>query len=199
MPRTKPSIEEARKMASCKKGLCLSSTCSSTRDKLKWKCKNGHVWETSYRVIKRGSWCPECSYDKKRLTLKEIKKIVKSKFDGYCLSKNYKNNLEKLTWKCHQGHIWQASYSNIQNHNRWCPYCAGNAKLTIEQMQKIAKKRGGKCLSSNYINNSTKLKWECSQHHTWDMRPNDIIKKNNWCPICSALRREKYCKIILEE
>lgn len=37
----------------------------------------------------------------------------------------------------------------------------------IEDMQKLAEKRGGKCLSTEYA--YTKLEWECDEGHTWLM------------------------------
>ena len=39
------------------------------------------------------------------------------------------------------------------------------ARLTIEEMRTIAAHRGGFCLLSKYINNKTKLKWQCSKKH----------------------------------
>jgi len=37
------------------------------------------------------------------------------------------------------------------------------AKLTIEQMQALAQERKGVCLSTKYVNQSTKLRWRCAQ------------------------------------
>ena len=37
------------------------------KEKLIWKCKKGHVWETSGEVIRKGSWCPECKNAEKLL------------------------------------------------------------------------------------------------------------------------------------
>jgi hypothetical protein len=41
-------------------------------------------------------------------------------------------------------------------------------KLTIEHMHAMAKSRGGRCLSNNYINSISKLKWECNNNHIWE-------------------------------
>jgi hypothetical protein len=60
-------------------------------------------------------------------------------------------------------------------------------KLTIENMMDIAKKKGGKCISDVYINNTTKLKFECENKHVWFSRPSDI-KRNHWCPKCARQR-----------
>ncbi|MFH1788462.1 MAG: hypothetical protein ABH834_03685 [Candidatus Altiarchaeota archaeon] len=58
------------------------------------------------------------------------------------------------------------------------------AKLTIGDMQAIAKERGGKCLSKEYINNHTKLSWQCKKGHVWGAIPNSI-KLGHWCPECA--------------
>ena len=56
-------------------------------------------------------------------------------------------------------------------------------KLTIEEMQGIASRRGGKCLSNKYKNNQSKLLWECSKGHQWEAIPTNI-QKGKWCPTC---------------
>ena len=79
---------------------------------------------------------------------------------------------------------WFATPGQIKNNKQWCPYCSNNVKNTIEKMQQIAKSRGGKCLSDIYVNNKTKLLWQCGEGHLWEARPNDIISSNSWCPKC---------------
>ena len=59
-------------------------------------------------------------------------------------------------------------------------------KLSIEEMQVIAKKRGGACLSDTYAGNKTKLKWRCAKGHEWRSNP-DHIKRGQWCPICAGI------------
>jgi hypothetical protein len=63
-------------------------------------------------------------------------------------------------------------------------------KLTIKDMQCIAAKRGGKCLSDKYTSN-TKLLWECAEGHQWEALPSNI-KKGTWCPTCARLKRTRY-------
>ncbi len=51
-------------------------------------------------------------------------------------------------------------------------------------MQKIAESRGGKCLSSEYVTNTTKLKLKCKTGHEWIASPKQV-KKGSWCPVCA--------------
>ncbi len=58
------------------------------------------------------------------------------------------------------------------------------AKLTIEEMQTLAANKGGKCLSTEYINTRFKLEWQCAKNHIW-FTTAYVIKGGFWCPICS--------------
>ena len=67
-------------------------------------------------------------------------------------------------------------------------------KLTIEEMQSIAKSRGGECLSTTYVNWKTKLKWKCSEGHVWWSAPY-VVKQGYWCRPCgyrmAGIKRRK--------
>lgn len=58
-------------------------------------------------------------------------------------------------------------------------------KLTIKEMQELADSRGGRCLSKQYVNLRTKLKWQCSKQHVWKASP-DNIRSGSWCPVCAG-------------
>ena len=64
----------------------------------------------------------------------------------------------------------------------------GVKKSTIEEMQRLAKSRQGKCLSHEYINNRTKLKWKCHKGHIWFSTPS-TIKSGHWCAKCSRKKK----------
>lgn len=55
----KITIEYCNKLAQKKDGVCLSKKYKSQK-KLKWKCKNNHVWETRVDRIQSGRWCMKC-------------------------------------------------------------------------------------------------------------------------------------------
>ena len=50
-------------------------------------------------------------------------------------------------------------------------------------MKTLAKSRGGKCLSSVYVNANTYLTWQCCCGKTWKAVPGNI-KHGTWCPKC---------------
>jgi len=120
--------------------------------------------------------------------LYEIQNIAKSR-KGQCLSLSYFNSKQPLKFKCKCGYIWEACADSIKT-GTWCPQCAGNIKLKIEDAQALASIHNGKCLSKRYINNNIKLKWECHDKHIWKARYNDI-KHGKWCPKCATKQRWK--------
>jgi len=178
----KATLEDMVKLAKSKGGKCLSEKYGNSITKIKWQCREGHTWSANPGDVKYGSWCPECAPNKK-LSIYDMHELAKSKGGG-CLSKEYVNSATKLQWQCQKGHKWMAKHNTIIN-GGWCPACAGKKQLTIEQMQEIAVSRGGKCLSAKYVNNSTRLIWQCKDGHTWKAAPANVIHSGSWCPICA--------------
>ena len=181
------TINECQERAKNKGGECLSEIYENNSTEMKWKCSDGHEWMATFHNIKKGRWCPPCAHkekaDKHRLTIGECQEVARSK-GGECLSEVYKNARTKMKWKCHKNHEWEASFNHIKNDNTWCPSCAGNAKLTIKECQEHAKNKGGECLSDEYKNCETKLKWRCHKNHEWEAMFSHI-KTGCWCPSCA--------------
>ena len=132
----------------------------------------------------------------KKHSIEKMNEIAASK-GGRCLSKCYINQLHQYEWECKCGNIWKTSFKNILN-GHWCPECGykkrakDNTKYMIEDMQKAAAKKGGKCLSKEYINSVTRLEWKCSKGHTWLAIPPSIILAGRWCDTCAnEIRAEK--------
>jgi hypothetical protein len=123
----------------------------------------------------------------KKLSIEDCKNIAKEK-GGQCLSSFYVNNQTKMSWQCEFGHIWNTQLSVIRNMNVWCPHCSGNAKITIEGCQEIARKMGGECLSLIIKNTMTPLDFKCNHGHIWKSRYNDI-QSGKWCPYCAGKAR----------
>lgn len=62
-------------------------------------------------------------------------------------------------------------------------------KLTLEDCIEEAKNRNGKCLSKVYINNHTKMKWQCKENHVWESNFSSIRNQKTWCPVCASLKK----------
>ncbi|MCP4135111.1 MAG: hypothetical protein GY754_29345 [bacterium] len=190
MVRKKLTLEQIQKKAKERGGVCISKRYVNSKLPLKWQCKNGHVWQAPYSYIRQGNWCAECS-GKKKLTIKLMREIARER-GGKCLSKEYVNNVTKLKWQCKEGHTWESIPRSVKT-GRWCPVCGKKEggekrKASIKDMQKIAKKNGGKCLSVKYENSLSKLSWQCKKGHVWQAIPKSVTQ-GNWCSECSGKKK----------
>jgi hypothetical protein len=185
MRTVKLTIKEMQQLARERRGKCLSHEYVNSYTKLLWECTKGHQWKARPNDIKQGQWCPECAGNKK-LSLQEMQVLARER-GGKCLSQEYGGAFAKLLWECAEGHQWEAIPRNIKSYVQWCPECAGNKKLSLQEMQVLARERGGECLSQEYTNNQTKLLWECTKGHQWKATPHNI-KQGQWCRTCYLTR-----------
>jgi hypothetical protein len=187
-------------IAEKKGGKCLSNNYKTEHSRLKWQCKEGHIWYKLACVVKSGSWCKECN--RINVCENELKKIqiFAKKKGGVCLSEMYKNSYSKIKWKCDKGHLWAAQPSNVVRVNgTWCPVCSkeladqkqrlNKEEPSVEKYQLIAKKLGGELLSKKYIDSETPLRWKCGKGHIWSKAPQSI-RSGVWCPVCSEENRK---------
>lgn len=185
-------LRDAQLLAERHNGKCLSDKFIAVKQPLVWQCQKGHKWSAPFDRIKRGVWCLECAKENfgatLKLTLQEIQETARAR-GGVCLTKVYKNDHTKMKWQCRYGHTWEAFAHSIRN-GSWCPGCAKNIKGSIEAMRELASSRGGRCLSTNYTNANTKLRWECAQGHIWEATPGKI-KWGRWCPKCARVAKKK--------
>ena len=121
-------------------------------------------------------------------TLQDCQELAAAK-GGKCISLEYVNSRNNLLWECLKGHQWKASYDNVlQDH--WCPECVGCKKHTIKNCKDLASTKEGKCLSIVYVNNQTKLLWECKFGHKWAAIYDNVLH-GSWCPECAKQNRIK--------
>ena len=66
-------------------------------------------------------------------------------------------------------------------------------RKTIEDCQKLATLKNGKCISTEYQNSYIKLLWECEKGHRWSARLNDI-QQDHWCLLCTWINKKKTIK-----
>jgi len=182
---TRLTLDHAKALARSKGGECLSDKYVDVHTPLKWKCQNGHIWDTCYHNVKYKNWCRICHTNSRKLGIDCAMKIAVER-GGKCLSTEYKDCNSHLTFECQYGHTWEASLNSVKNTKSWCPYCANNRKLTIDHAKKLALQKGGLCLSTTYINAISKLLWRCNKNHEWKARYNDI-QSGYWCPTCGGI------------
>lgn len=190
------SIEDCHNTAFERNGLCLSKVYRNTQTKMLWECDKGHKWKANFGGIRQGSWCKICSQKlagkNRRTSIEYFHTYAKSR-NGICLSLNYENQSSKLEFQCDKGHKWKTTAGSMKSIDTWCPICAGTFRITtkkqiedkLNELRVIAKSKGGKCLSTTYINSKKKLKFQCANGHKWETSAY-VIKSGAWCNTCAV-------------
>lgn len=173
-------FENMKELAKSKNGELLSDSFLGTEERYKWKCNIcNYEWETLYDAVMRNkSWCPKCA----KLvppTTQEINNLANLKGGKY-ISGLYTNCYSKLEWQCNKGHVWKASWTNILS-GKWCPICAFKMHTVEEINNSISEV---KCISPRYINNVSKLEWQCINGHTWTSTYSNFRMQKFKCPVC---------------
>lgn len=117
-------------------------------------------------------------------TIEGCKALARER-NGKCLSDKYVNNRTKMLWECEFGHRWYAVWANVYNNGSWCPWCIGRV-VTIDDAIKIAKENGGECLSTEYVNSASKMKWKCSVGHVFSKSYGSVKNSKQWCKFCNG-------------
>ena len=195
----KITLELCQEIAKSKDGECLSTVYVNNKTPMNWKCnKDQYVWSaTADSIVGKNYWCKICYVNSQKNTIEQMQEKAASK-GGKCLSTIYIDKSTDLEWQCEKGHIWKSPPECVFAKDCWCGICYIESKrLGIEQMHMEAARRGGKCLSTTYINTRTELEWQCEKRHIWKTAPANIVQSGHWCPDCRK-KNETYCRYILE-
>lgn len=145
---------------------CLSDKYIDRFTKLKFKCKCGNQFERVWNKVKNGRIkCSECS-GKKHYTIEGVK-LECQEWGIECLSETYKNEKEKLLFKCNCGEIFERTWSDVKHgRQRNCLKCKGRKTrdrcvFTIEEIREKCKDLNITCLSSEYVNAKTFMRFKC--------------------------------------
>ena len=173
----------------------------SSHNKVWWKCKLGHEWESTIASRNAGVGCPFCSN----------KKVIQGYNDLATLNPilarewNYEKNGEltptnvtsgsnkKVWWKCDKGHEWQSIISN-RNKGHGCPQCAGQKAIKgvndlVALNPTLAKewnyeKNNGLTPAEVSSGSDKKVWWICEKGHEYQA----IVCNRNLgggCPYCA--------------
>ena len=156
-----------------------------------WVCDKGHRWEAQISD-RRETGCAVCSGRKVLAGLNDLatthSEIASQAHNWDPKEVSQKSGLIK-EWKCEYGHIWKTTIAT-RTQGKGCPYCKGqrvwvgfNDLNTTHP--KIAQEAVGWDTTKYTAGSGKKLKWVCSEGHTWDTRIISRVKGSN-CPTCSS-------------
>lgn len=136
-------------------------------------CGNNHdPYEVRIDNFINGKRCPHCrDEDAKKWQAHSydyVKNFIEIKSaSGYrLLSKEYINSNEHLLVICDKGHKYPVNFDNFHTGYR-CPTCAGNVKYEYEKVKQDFEEAGYILLSTEYVNNHSRMLVICDKgHHT---------------------------------
>lgn len=182
-PRPRLALADAAALALARGGACLSAAWPGADGPLEWRCARGHTWTAPFRNVRRGGWCADCRREDATAGLRAIAAAR----GGRLVSPAYVLCDAKLEWECAAGHRWSATPHKVEC-GSWCPECADNRRGSLAEMQELAARRGGACVSPRYLNSGARLRWRCERGHEWEAAPVSV-KAGRWCPRCAVGRR----------
>ena len=207
MGRPALTLEFAQECASRKGGVCLSSKYVQIHTKMRWRCAQGHEWETNLACIKGGRWCPTCkgieagNRNRNPRGLAEAKALA-VRHNIECLSEEYKDAHYPLRWRCPAGHEWTQKLNAMRYKQMGCSKCSGTVVDSNERLAKarqVAEEQGGICLSDAYTRAHDMMRWRCGEGHEWSTQFHHVVgPARSWCPNCSKFRREDECRAAFE-
>lgn len=161
-------------------------------EKTEWECNKGHRWQARYAGIQQGYGCPHCA----GVTKKEEKDYIQAAVErGFVwVGPKVSSTHEKTGWKCHCGHIWNATYANIKHNQNGCPKCAGCIAKVASDYNELAKARGFKWLGPEVHAVNRQTKWQCPKGHIWKAAFSNI-QIGQGCPKCAYEKRGEIFKI----
>lgn len=103
-----------------------------------------------------------------------------------------KGSTKKAWWKCEQGHQWEANISSIVRGTR-CPYCSGRKAISgVNDIATLHPHLIAEWHPDNTVNlnqlrpgSHEKLKWTCTQGHTWTAKARDRVNGSG-CHVCKG-------------
>jgi len=185
------------------KGVDPTEFNSGTRERVYWRCSQGHSWKSSVRsVAAMHSRCPYCANQKPLPGVTDLATKRPDLAAQWDYEKNDRTPDQVLPsstywahWICEKGHSWEASVRNRSDNGAGCPYCGGVKAWPGEndlatQYPKIAEEwcwdlNGFLMPSMVTPRSAKKVWWECSKGHRWEAA---VYNRTNGsdCPYCAG-------------
>lgn len=188
-------------------GVDISQIYPRSNQKVWWKCKNGHSWQSVVSNRTYGRGCPYCSGKKVLKGYNDLKTMFPNIAASWDIEKNgilepdqvlpFSNR--RVWWICEKGHEWQAAVSSVSS-GGWCPYCQGRKVLAgfndletlrPDLMREWNYEKNGDVLPSQFTEHSgQKVWWICANGHEWQSII-DSRSKGHGCPTCGHIITSK--------
>ncbi len=162
--------------------------------KLTWKCRLGHIYESTpkSRTGPSKTSCPFCSRTKLLKGFNDLLTMnpaIAVEAFGWDPSEVISGSHKKMSWKCSKGHVWEAQVGVRFASSSGCPYCANKrVKTGFNDLQtthpEIAEQANGWDPRTLVSGSHRKMNWKCEFGHQWRASIIDRTNANSKCPTC---------------
>lgn len=177
------TLADMQELAAERGGKCVARSYLGHDTSIEWACAKGHRFKIRPRCVRAGQWCPVCS---KPESSHDRALAFARRQGGALVTRTPAGTNDSVRWRCAEGHEWTSNAYRVAR-GAWCPWCTGRLP-TIRDMQALAADRFGRCVSAEYVDQDTKLCWECERGHRWWTRPANV-RAGSWCPECAYIDR----------
>lgn len=177
----------------------------NSKQKLKFKCSCGKIFETSFDTFKNAQQrqCSCCGIEvrasKKRANLNIAKLVFKE--NGFeLLSTEYINARTKLLAKDSEGYKVFITLDNLKSGKNPQRFYQGNI-YTIENIKLWLKKNNCNfsIVSNEFISAINKLEFKCLKGHYFETSWNKVQSQNIGCPFCAKSKGEQVIRKYLTD
>jgi hypothetical protein len=171
---------------------------AGSNKKRKWKCEDGHVWESTPNLrTGQNQGCSVCAnmqllkgYNDLATTFPE----VAAEADGWDPTELIAGSNKRLAWKCSLGHRFFAKLNNRTSSMSKCPVCSNKQLLVgfndfASRYPALASEADGWDPSTVFPGSHVKKKWICEKNHRYEASLNNRTKpKGSTCPVCANIQ-----------
>lgn len=184
------------------------------KTKIDFKCIKHNKWfsQTSNNHFKSQHPCPFCLKDFKSELFSPEFSVFKIKIDeifnsGFSYEHTkYINQRTPIKLRCIKHNLIVEKSPQVFLRGHGCSKCAkelitnNHSELKLAEIKTFVKKLNGHCYSNEYLNNKSKLLFECQFGHRFENSWSAVKNSLRWCPKCSSnkLIGESLARLILE-
>lgn len=166
------------------------------QEKYLFECEKEHRWKAKLYDIMNGHWCPKCAMLDPEGAELRFREAIEEK--GGLVLGTYVNNRTKVYVRCVNGHEYQVLPTSICQ-GLDCVQCTGrNIASRSKRFEEYVLSRNG-VLLSEYKQAGIKVKLKCEKGHVWEAKPNSMLSRKSWCPVCNESKGERETAIVLDQ
>ncbi len=184
------------------------------KTKIKFRCKKHDYFfeQTSNNHLNSKHPCKFCLIESRRAALSDgiqtfrnkIQLIYGDLFDFENV--NYVNQRTPVSLKCLKHNKVITKEPQVFLRGNGCDLCSKEesarnlSERTLNEINIFVSKLNGKCLSKTYVNNESKLDFECNNGHKFQKSWSEVKNSLRWCSKCSPNRLigETITRLMLE-